>query len=216
MNPDANDTKLRIIANLLWEVGELQYTTRKSDVEAIKNIITQKEITARPPYPRHDIRKPVVCSFIGTINENGAGFLNDPTGSRRFVVVKIKSIDWKYSQLDVEQLWAQVVNSYRMGERGYLRQDEKEKQNEINGSYTLISSTHEMLLKFVYIDQTKDVWTPAADVLLHLFTMGMTGSQKAAQMEIAAIMEKMGIEKSNTGSVTGHGRKMCYKGVIIL
>lgn len=216
LNPDSNDTKLRIIANLLWEVGELQYTTRKADVEAIKNIITQEEITARPPYHRHDITKPVTCSFIGTINENGAGFLNDPTGSRRFVVAKIKSIDWhRYTKINKDQLWAQITASYKAGERGALTPDEQIKQYEINDNYTLISSTHELLLKFYKIDPVAypNDWVPAADILLTLFEQGMTGSQKAAQMEIASIMEKLEIEKSNLDSITGNGRLMCYRGV---
>ena len=216
LNPDHNDTKLRIIANLLWEVGELQYTTRKADTEAIKNIITQREITTRPPYHRHDIRKPVCCSFIGTINENGAGFLNDPTGSRRFAVAKIKSIDWLgYTKIDVNQIWAQITQAYQAGERGNLQQDEQIKQHEINSQYTLISSTHELLLKFYHIDSASfpNDWLPAADVLLTLFENGMTGSQKAAQMEIASIMEKLDIEKSNIDSVTNNDRLMCYRGV---
>ena len=217
LNPDHNDTKLRIIANLIWEVGELQYTTRKTDVEAIKNIITQREITARPPYYRHDITKPVTCSFIGTINENGAGFLNDPTGSRRFVVAKINSIDHDYIKLNKDQLWAQVAAAYKAGERGSLTQNEQKEQNQINSGYTLISSTHEILLTLVEIDPDKypNIWTPAANILLHLFANGMTGSQKAAQMEVAAIMEELGIEKSNVHSVTNHGRKTCYRGVKI-
>jgi predicted P-loop ATPase len=217
LNPDSNDTKLRIIANLIWEVGELQYTTRKSDVEALKNIITQQEITARPPYFRYDITKPVTCSFIGTINENGAGFLNDPTGSRRFAVVKIASIDWaRYNRIDRDQLWAQIAASYKAGEGWSFTPEEQELQYAINESYTLISSTHEILLNFYEIDPDKypNVWLPAANILLTLFEKGMNGSQRQAQMEIAGIMEKLGIEKSDKHATTGNGRLMCYRGVM--
>lgn len=216
LNPEHNDTKLRIISNLLWEVGELQYTTRKADVDALKNVITLQEVKVRPPYHRHDIAKKVSCSFIGTINENGAGFLNDPTGSRRFAVVKVNEIDWQhYTRLDKEQLWAQITATYKGGERGYLLPDEQQKQHEINAGYTLISSTHELLMKFYEIDPAKYPldWMPAADILMELHHQGMTGSQRAAQMEIAAIMETLGIEKSNASGTTGYGRQICYRGI---
>lgn len=218
LNADSNDTKLRIIAKLLWEVGELQYTTRKSDVEALKNIITQQEITARPPYFRYDITKPVTCSFIGTINENGAGFLNDPTGSRRFAVVKVRSIDWaRYTRINKDQLWAQICMVYKAGEGWRFTPDEQEMQFQINESYTLISSTHELLMKFFDIDPDKypGSWMPAADILLRLFENGMNGSQRQAQMEIAGIMEKLGIEKSDKNATTGNGRLMSYRGVVV-
>jgi predicted P-loop ATPase len=216
LNPDSKDTRMRIASNLLWEVGELQYTTRKSDIEALKNIITERRVTVRPPYASNDITKPVSCSFIGTINENGAGFLNDPTGTRRFAVVKIKSIDWQgYTRINKDQLWAQIVATYKAGERGYLTKEESQEQFEINSNYTLISSTHEVLLKFYDIDPDKypNEWISSADILLELFSMGMTGSQKAAQMEIASIMEQLGVEKSNLNAVTGQGRLTCYRGV---
>ncbi len=216
LNPDSKDTRMRIASNLLWEVGELQYTTRKSDVEALKNIITERRVTVRPPYASNDITKSATCSFIGTINENGAGFLNDPTGTRRFAVIKIKDIDWKrYTKINKDQLWAQIAATYKAGERGYFTQEESEEQFEVNSNYTLISSTHELLLKFYDIDPDKypDEWIPSGDILLELFSMGMTGSQKAAQMEIASIMEQLGVEKSNFNAITNYGRLTCYRGV---
>lgn len=216
LNPDSKDTRMRIASNLLWEVGELQYTTRKSDVEALKNIITERKVTVRPAYGHYDITKPVACSFIGTINENGAGFLNDPTGTRRFAVIKIRNINWKaYTKINKDQLWAQITATYKAGERGFFTQDESVEQFEVNSNYTLISSTHELLLKFYDVDPDKypNDWIPSGDILLELFSMGMTGSQKMAQMEIASIMEQLGVEKSNSNAITGYGRLTCYRGV---
>lgn len=47
-----------------------------------------QEITLRKAYTKYDITKPAITSFIGTINEDGAGFLTDTTGNRRYVIIK--------------------------------------------------------------------------------------------------------------------------------
>jgi predicted P-loop ATPase len=216
LNPDSNDTKLRVISNMIWEVGELQYTTRKADVEALKNVISQKYMTVRRPYGREDIEKPITTSFIGTINETGAGFLNDRTGSRRFVVIKLTGIDWTYTDLDVDQLWAQVMTCYRSGERGFLTPEEQEEQQKINGSYDITSPVLELFLKHYDVDPAQfNEWIPIADIITHLegADIGLKGNQRGNQMELAGILNEMGLEKSRSAPVTGFGRQTCYYGI---
>lgn len=214
LNPDSNDTKLRVISNWIWEVGELQYTTNKSDIEALKNIVTQVQMTVRPPYGRYDIEKYVLANFIGTINETGAGFLNDPTGTRRFAVVKTRSIDWSYTKLNVEQLWAQIVTQYKAGERGTLTPEEKQTQALINAGYDTTSTALELLLKHYQVDpNTLKDWTPIADIVTDLELMGLKGNQYHNQKEIASALTKLGCAKSTLGSDTGYGRLTCYQGV---
>lgn len=214
LNPDSNDTKLRVVSNWIWEVGELQYTTRKSDIEALKNIITQVQMTVRPPYGRYDIEKYILANFIGTINETGAGFLNDPTGTRRFAVVKARNIDWSYTDLNVEQLWAQITEQYKMGERGTLTADEKQKQHLINTGYDTTSTALELLLKYYNVDPLSiDNWMPISDIVTDLELKGLRGNQYQNQKEIASALTKLGCQKSISGKETGHGRLTCYHGV---
>lgn len=214
LNPDSNDTKLRVVSNWIWEVGELQYTTRKSDIEALKNIITQVQMTVRPPYGRYDIEKYILANFVGTINETGAGFLNDPTGTRRFAVVKTHDIDWDYTKLDVEQLWAQITAQYKMGERGTLTPEEKQRQHLINSGYDTTSTALELLLKYYDVEpQTIDAWTPIADIVTDLELKGLKGNQYQNQKEIASALTKLGCKKSTSGKETGRGRLTCYQGV---
>ncbi len=216
LNPDSNDTKLRVIGNLLWEVGELQYTTRKADIEALKNIISQRIMTVRPPYGRHDIEKPITASFIGTINETGAGFLNDPTGTRRFVVIKAGAIDWQYTKLNIDQLWAQVMTSYKMGERGKLSLDEQKEQIIINTGYDITSRLEEMFLKYYEIDLKKyaDNWVPITDILDTLEVNGLSRvHQRIHQMELSSLLTKLGAKKSRANPDTGYGRLTCYQGI---
>jgi len=217
MSPGQKDTKIRIMSNLLWEVGELQGITKKVDLEALKNTITEKKITVRPPYGENDIVKPAVCSFIGTVNESGAGFLSDITGNRRFAVVNIQAIDWDYTKLDQDQLWAQIVNAYDNGESGVFTPQEKAEQEIINSEYDTLSHVEQYLFASFYIDidTYQNEWMPINKILDVLELAGLSKSnQRLNQMELAGILQKNSCQKSRVNSITGHGRATCYNGLM--
>ncbi len=216
LDPDHKDTKIRIVSNFLWEVGELQGTTKKSDIESLKNIITQRRVTVRLPYGRFDIDKPITCSFIGTVNENGAGFLNDVTGNRRFAIVKILDLDWNYIQLDRSQLWAQVNQAYQNGEKGTFTPAEQAEQHTINSEYDTLSHVEQILLKRYVIDPSRYAgdWIPAAEIIGNLEFDGLVKSnQRLHFMELAGILTKAGCGRSRSNSITGYGRSVCYSGL---
>lgn len=110
--PDNKDHKLRLANLLLWEVDEVASTTTRRDANAIKSFISQSEIYERLPYTKHPIKKTARCSFIGTANPDGSGFLNDPTGSTRFLTCTINNIDFNYSKVDVNSLWSEAAWFY--------------------------------------------------------------------------------------------------------
>lgn len=116
INTDDKDSEIRLISAWIWEVSELGATTRKADYEALKAFLTTRKVTVRKPYGRHDISKPALASFIGTIN-NSSGIFSDPTGSRRFLVSKIEEINWDYSvSIDPTDVWAEAMAAYLAGE----------------------------------------------------------------------------------------------------
>lgn len=54
--PDLNDHKIRLCEKWVWQVGELGATTRKADVEALKDFLTLEGTTIRRPYGHFDTR----------------------------------------------------------------------------------------------------------------------------------------------------------------
>lgn len=215
LSPDHKDTQIRVVSNFLWEVAEFQATVRKADQEALKHIITQSVMTVRKPWGKQDIEKPILANFVGTINENGHGFLTDTTGSRRFATINIQAINFSYEKLDIDQLWAQIVAAYKAGEQGDLSPDEATAQARINQNYEVRSSAVEMLWKHYEIDPVKYVgeWTPIIDIVTQLETMGLRGAQKFLMMELSGELLRMGCERSNKNSVTKNGRSVCYNGL---
>ncbi|MGI6349900.1 MAG: VapE domain-containing protein [Eubacteriales bacterium] len=110
------------------ELGELNGLT-KSETNAVKQFLSRAEDIYREPYGRRTRNYPRRCVFFGTTNDSE--FLRDKTGNRRFWPLDVglqaptKNI---FTQLEdeVDQLWAEAVCYWQLGERLYLT-DEAEK-----------------------------------------------------------------------------------------
>jgi len=145
INTNDKDCLLRLIRSFVWEVSELGATTRKSDREALKQFLTKKFVIVRKNYEVEDIEKPPMANFIGTIN-NEAGFLNDPTGSRRFHVVTLEEINWNYSKdIKIDDVWADAYRLYKSGYKFTLTKEENLKRIKLNAEYTATVFTEALL-----------------------------------------------------------------------
>lgn len=208
INPNDKDTDVRLMSYFLWEVSELDATTRKADVSALKAFITKKIVAVRKAYGHHDTVKPALASLIGTVNES-SGFLSDDTGNRRFMVATISAIDWGYThKIDINQVWAEAVAAYRGGEPWALAGCELAAQTEQNRQHEV-----ESLLES-YIEQHFDVSRAAngarmtaAEIVDHLrlqHDIRLSGSERAQAMELSRILKHLGVRKIRTGLWRGY------------
>jgi len=216
INPDDKDSLIRLINNWIWEVAELDSTTKRSERSALKHFISTRTVKVRVPYGEYDTEKPAAASMIGTINEDGTGFLHDPTGNRRFAVVHLDDIDWSYAKLDRDQLWAEIYDAYLSGETWELTPHEQEIQAEINGGHMMVSPLEELLLQYYTIDKTEtEHFTPTMEILERLTTLGLKGDQFKQKMELTSILTKMGLkpeQKRHSGKVLRGYRGIWYRG----
>ena len=112
----------------LVEIAELQ-AFRNSDISRIKQFVSQQADRFRAAYGRHVKEMPRRCVFFGTTNSSE--YLRDRTGNRRFWPVDVgtqpatKNV---FRDLDEErdQLWAEAVVRWRLGEPLYLSGDLEE------------------------------------------------------------------------------------------
>lgn len=212
INPDDKDSLIRLINNWIWEVAELDSTTKRSERSALKHFITTKMVKVRVPYGHYDTEKPAAASLIGTINEDGTGFLHDPTGNRRFAVVHLDDIDWSYTGIDRNQLWAELYAAYRAGESWELTNHEREVQNKINAEHMMVSPLEELLLQHYEIDPSQaDKFSATMSILERLGNLGLRGDQFKLKMELTAILTKFGLPP--TQKRTGAGRVRGYGGI---
>ena len=138
INPDDKDTSLLRARAWVWEIGELGATTKRADVEMLKNHITATTVTERKAFGHFDTKKPCIASYVGTVNPDGAGFLVDTSGNRRFAVVELTAIDWAYSTtIDIHQVWAQAMAAWQADKRGYRFTEEEVAVQNVNADVHL-------------------------------------------------------------------------------
>ncbi len=105
------------------EISEMA-SWNKSDSDVAKSYITRQTDRFRPPYGKHTIDQPRQCVFAGSINPEIKGFLKDPTGNRRYWIAENGRIDLEGLGRDRDQLWAEAVHRYKVGERWWLEDKE--------------------------------------------------------------------------------------------
>jgi len=204
INPESKDDLLRLTSYWIWEVAELGSTMRKADRESLKHFLTRRQVTVRRPYGQYDMVKPAMASFIGTVN-NESGVLSDPTGSRRFMVVHLLRIDHNYTEVDVNQVWAQAVVLYRAGEPWELQGQERELAQEANEDYEieepLVAYFHRC---YVVTGNPKDR-VPTVDILKRLRNAGWRGlpTERAEAMKLASVLRGLGLKQYRTSKERG-------------
>lgn len=214
IDTDDKDAQVRLCSTWIWEVSELGATTRKSDRESLKHFLTMRTVTVRRAYGRHDMIKPALASFIGTVN-NEAGFLTDPTGNRRFNAVDLINIDWSYATvLDVNSVWAEANAAYLSGEQWMLSDDERDIAARINEGFEVEDPVEGMLQKHFHIDPTNThIWTASVDIVLELENRGLRGgSTRANCMALASVATKLGLAKTKMTNQRGQ-RVWGYRGI---
>jgi len=197
INPDSKDANLRLADTWVWEVEELGATTRRADIEALKSFITKPHIIERPPYGKHPIHKPACCNFIGTVNPDGAGFLNDPTGSSRFLACEIEGINFNYSNdIDIDDLWAEAWYYYNKVPGCWeLCPDDKDRQAQINESYEITSALTDIIENLFDITNSSDDWMSTQEIRNKVSIHYRYSSEQAFYNELARVLHKMGLKK---------------------
>ena len=120
IDPKDKDTIRRACTNFIIELGEVE-TTLKSDIENLKNFITNSFDEYRVAYGHFDIRHARRSNLSATCNSDR--YLIDPTGNRRWWTIKIEKtmLYDDIQQLDTEQLWSQVYNEYQQNGAEWFR-----------------------------------------------------------------------------------------------
>lgn len=192
IDPDLNEHKRFLCTKFLWEVAELGATTRKADREGLKNFLTKQDENFRVPYAHHPVTKPTTASFIGTLNPE-AGFLNDPTGHRRFLVVDIARIDFSYiDKINIPQLWAQLVHLYKSGEPAALSPEEKAVADNIRGDHEMEDPFLGFVLKYYTVDVNQTGWVESVTEIVDQLLIN--GVHHANVTNIGVSLKRLGLE----------------------
>lgn len=215
INPDDKDAELNMSDNFIWEVDELPNTTMRKSSEALKSFLTLPFVKRRAAYGKHNTYKPSICSFIGTANFDGAGFLNDPTGTTRFLTCEINSIDFAYSQkFYVPGLWSEAYWYYRNAPKSWdLTNDEKAIRDQINGSYEMVSALSDTILHRFEITKAADDAMTAFEIKQHLSGWYHAGNENGFYHELGRALRKFGLDKQRASFKPGQPHHWQWVGI---
>ena len=141
-----NDLNLGLSSFGLINLDEFDRVTQRQQI-VLKYLVSTADLKYRPPYGKAYTSNRRYASFIGTTNEQTP--LTDPSGSRRFLCVFIDGdIDFEMP-VQHDQLFAQLMDEIRQGERYWLTKEEERALMEHNLQYQRLNGLGEMLMAVV-------------------------------------------------------------------
>lgn len=208
LNFNDKDTTIRATSCWIAELGEIESTTLKSDVERLKSFITAEVDEYRKPYAKGDTRSARHTSFCGSCNN--IDFLSDQTGNRRFWTVESNGkIDFQLLTPEkVKQIWAQANALLHEGglQSFRLTDSERDALAARNSSHTvkmkgeaeiedLLNSSGKH--KMAYKEMTITEWKGLHIDVLRPYTVN----------QIGRVLDKLGVEMK-TKKVNGKVAKV--------
>jgi predicted P-loop ATPase len=100
----------------LLELPEVDALFKANMREEFKNLVSTRADSFRRPYDRYPSTLPRKFTFLGTTNAHN--FLNDPTGNRRFIPLKLpagQEVNWRQLPHIRDRLWATALRKYQEG-----------------------------------------------------------------------------------------------------
>jgi len=143
------DSRILLARSIIINMEELD-TFDKVGINALKALFSKEQINERLPYDRKNTVMPRKCSFVG--NTNKTEFLQDETGSVRWLCFEVEFIDWDYSkQVNIDLVYAQAYALFKSGTFNYNMTREDIEINEVRNKKFYVR-TYEMELVSKYFE----------------------------------------------------------------
>lgn len=172
------DARIQLCRNFLYNLDELAVLSKK-DVNALKAFFSKTFINERLPYDRKNTTLPRICSFMGSTNMSS--FLNDETGSVRWLCFELKSqIDFAYSkEIDIKKVWTQAYHlAYKdTSFNPELSIQDISENEERNKKYTNLTTEQELVAKYYEKSNDMEHFVTASDVMIALSCLNVRLNQ---------------------------------------
>ena len=194
INPQSKDLDTFMAENFIINIDDQLHILNKNDAEELKNVITKSRVKYRRPYDVFVTEYPHIASFCGSVN--GEAFLNDPTGTRRFLSFRVAGIDIDRAQrLDINNVWRQANYLYLSGFRYWFIKEEVEQITADNEEFAMSSEEEQMIMKFfrrAEPDEPGSVQMQPAEILSYIQGVEKV---KLSMKKVGAALQKLKFQK---------------------
>lgn len=196
LDPKDKDSVKKAVSHWIVELGELESTFKKADINQLKAFITSRSDEMRLPYDRTFTNYQRRTAFFASVNE--PEFLMDGSGNRRFWCIKVTDIN-PHHGIDMQQMWAEVKETiYIAGEKNwYLTTEEREMLQESNEGFRTQGAVEDLLLQhvdFEALDDSKAAWQLTA----LLRSLGIRNPRNIDFKDASRVLTDHGIEPRKT------------------
>ena len=132
--------------------------------ERIKRFVSAQDDTFRLPYGRTAQTLKRRSVIVGTTNRDD--WANDPSGNRRFPVLKPIGIDTAWIRENRDRIWGRAVVEYRKGSEWWFTKEEEKQITEVASQYAAKNDLVEMAL--AELQRLKGEWLSTRDLLAEI------------------------------------------------
>jgi Virulence-associated protein E/VirE N-terminal domain/Primase C terminal 2 (PriCT-2) len=166
----------------------------KKDIDCVKGHISKSMVTRRFPFDSRPTTNPRRTNFVASTNNTE--FLQDTTGSVRFLCFEIEKIDWNYKKdIDINKVWAEAFYLFNTGFKFQLTKEEVAENEVSNEQFTIQTAEEEFLKKRFYVEQDSlsdsCVFLTTADVV-NKFKVATNGNFNTSEMRMGKFIRKLG------------------------
>lgn len=178
----------------------------KQEAKKLKDLSSKQYFSIRRPYARipEDIRR--IAVLCGTSNDDD--IINDPTGNRRILPLKVKSIDKeKLEQIDKDELFIELYHTWKeMGNDWMLTKHEVEWLNKIGIQHEQDVAEFDLIQRFYTKDESRVYEVTTTDVKVYIESKTM---QKLSLYKIGQSLRKLGYTRKSIRNSEG-SVKQCW------
>ncbi len=198
------DSRLLLCKNFLVNLDELAVLSKK-EINHLKSFFSKEQINERLPYDRKNSIIPRIASFIGSTNMST--FLQDETGSVRWLCFVVKSINWNYkNDFIIDNLWSQA---YQLSKDktfvAELTREDVEKNEERNDKFQVLSPEVELLQKHFKVPGVFDEkeFMTSTDVMNYITSQPFC-NVRLSNIAMGKALQKKGFIRTKHNQVYGY------------
>ncbi|WP_347881118.1 VapE domain-containing protein, partial [Empedobacter sp. GD03797] len=190
INPNNKDTLIHLAECMLINLDELE-NLNKTEIGSLKEIITKSHIRMRKAYGHNNETLPRRASFAGSVNT--AQFLNDTTGSRRFLCFEVEYIEYHHN-VNLDNCYKQALHLIDEGFRYWFNNEEINNINQNNEQYQIKSPEEELLLTwFEKADkETATAFLNTTQIATRLAYFGNININNSTVIQLGKALKKLG------------------------
>ena len=175
---------------------------KPAQMNTLKADITTAFFDDRPPYGRYTEHRKHIASFCGT--GNNVRFLNDPTGTRRWLPFKVENIlSPREFPFEYEGIYAQAYALYQTGFEYYFSGQEIEWLNDRNQRFS-VANLEQQLVHRHFRKPSGTEPTELIDVVAALDAFPHSLLAKITSERVDAAFAALGYEEATVNGTTGY------------